>query len=396
MKATATLLTASAVLLSSATLASGHALMVDPPPRNVPDMRQEPGGKLTPFPPPANLLNSCNTQAGPTTPGDAVATFTAGQTVTVRWKISIPHRSDPGVRIAVRYGETENFEVLADNIDVNTLSADVQLPAGKTSQNAVIQWIWASQEDGGFYLGCSDVAITAAGGGAGGAPGAGAGGATGGGAGGATGGGAGGATGGGAGGAQQQPSQPAGDAPSSSTTTTTTTTTAATPDSSSTTTTTTTGAAAAPTGGANDVPGGSSSATVTATATASPIVSPTDGGLRIETVTETVTVTPSNCLAPTYAAGVLTPNGGAAAGAGGAGAGGAGGAGAPAALAAPARGAAPPAGPKALAAPASADPAPAAGGPAPQPAADANNGGLSDSIRTKLRDLMQQMLSLLS
>jgi hypothetical protein len=38
----------------------------------------------------------------------------------------------------------------------------IQLPAGKTSETAVLQWMWASRSDGGFYIGCSDIKISSA------------------------------------------------------------------------------------------------------------------------------------------------------------------------------------------------------------------------------------------
>ena len=38
----------------------------------------------------------------------------------------------------------------------------IQLPAGKISETAVLQWMWASRSDGGFYIGCSDIKISSA------------------------------------------------------------------------------------------------------------------------------------------------------------------------------------------------------------------------------------------
>ncbi|KAI8905806.1 hypothetical protein EDD86DRAFT_182677, partial [Gorgonomyces haynaldii] len=92
------------------------------------------------------------------TPIKPVDKFVAGQDVTVEWAITIPHKSDPGVRIAVQF-PGEQMQVLADKLDVNSLKATVKLPAGKTADSAVIQWLWATQEDGGFYMACSDVQI---------------------------------------------------------------------------------------------------------------------------------------------------------------------------------------------------------------------------------------------
>ena len=52
--------------------------------------------------------------------------------------------------------------VLQDNINVNDLKTIVSLPPNKSGP-AVIQWSWASEEDGGFYMACSDIMISAKG-----------------------------------------------------------------------------------------------------------------------------------------------------------------------------------------------------------------------------------------
>ncbi|KAJ3078637.1 hypothetical protein HK102_004349 [Quaeritorhiza haematococci] len=145
------------LLCSGAERTLAHGLLAFPPPRNDPGMSVAPGEKIARFPPPADILNSCHTS----TPGPIAATLTAGQAVNVRWDITIPHPSAPGVRIAFARAPGANFEVLAEGVDVNLNAYEVRLPADVTSPNAIIQWVWASETDGGFYLGCSDVAITA-------------------------------------------------------------------------------------------------------------------------------------------------------------------------------------------------------------------------------------------
>ena len=35
------------------------------------------------------------------------------------------------------------------------------LPATKTCNYCVIQWVWAAKSDGGYYMTCADIAITA-------------------------------------------------------------------------------------------------------------------------------------------------------------------------------------------------------------------------------------------
>merc|ERR1712187_878423 len=34
------------------------------------------------------------------------------------------------------------------------------LPIGKTCSQCTLQWMWAARRDGGFYVGCADIAIT--------------------------------------------------------------------------------------------------------------------------------------------------------------------------------------------------------------------------------------------
>ena len=40
------------------------------------------------------------------------------------------------------------------------MSQLLTLPAGKTCSYCVLQWMWAARADGGFYIGCADIAIT--------------------------------------------------------------------------------------------------------------------------------------------------------------------------------------------------------------------------------------------
>ena len=40
------------------------------------------------------------------------------------------------------------------------MSQLLTLPAGKTCSYCVLQWMWAARQDGGFYIGCADIAIT--------------------------------------------------------------------------------------------------------------------------------------------------------------------------------------------------------------------------------------------
>ncbi|KND02905.1 uncharacterized protein SPPG_01985 [Spizellomyces punctatus DAOM BR117] len=138
-------------------LTSGHAILLFPTSRQTGTQMSftDVGIKIATFPPTAAQLNSC-LDSTPVAPQEA---FVAGSDVTVKWSITIPHQNPPGVRVAVQYDPQSDFIVLQDNIDVNALSATLSLPADKSSDTAVLQWLWASQEDGGFYMACSDVMI---------------------------------------------------------------------------------------------------------------------------------------------------------------------------------------------------------------------------------------------
>jgi len=135
--------------------------------------------KLTPF---GDALSLANGGCGGSRNGDPGVTvptqsFAPGQTVTVSWSLTIPHPDDnldSGVRIAVHYGAGDTFDanVLLGGVvgsgqpgtlSAEQLSAAVTLPTGKTCDYCTIQWIWAANQDGGSYIGCADIAITAGG-----------------------------------------------------------------------------------------------------------------------------------------------------------------------------------------------------------------------------------------
>jgi len=141
----------------------GHGILSCPPAR----VGQNSGNgiKLYPEPPTAQQTDACDVSVQ----GSITATYKAGASILVSWQTTILHTSYPGVRVAVQYNSTDSFNnnVLANfgtDIGVQGLNTiEVMLPANKTSNNAIIQWIWASQEDGGFYLGCADVQIVGSG-----------------------------------------------------------------------------------------------------------------------------------------------------------------------------------------------------------------------------------------
>jgi len=103
----------------------------------------------------------------------------------VNWTMTLPHALDvldTGVRIALHYG-TGPGQRFADNILGGELDGDalgtpiaaspaaagqgdvisqtVRLPTGVTCDYCTLQWVWAARNDNGFYIGCTDLAITA-------------------------------------------------------------------------------------------------------------------------------------------------------------------------------------------------------------------------------------------
>ncbi|KAJ3180893.1 hypothetical protein HDU87_001533 [Geranomyces variabilis] len=149
--------TAISAALLLAPLVAAHGILVSPAPRAGQGIA--PGPKFAVFPPPADLMALCGNN---NTPGPVSATFTAGEAIPVKWAITIAHVSNPGVTISIKYNPGDQFQPLVAGLDVNSLTSTVTLPADKVSDNAVLQWTWASQADGGFYLECADIAVKAA------------------------------------------------------------------------------------------------------------------------------------------------------------------------------------------------------------------------------------------
>ena len=106
----------------------------------------------------------------------------AGSFITVKWALTVPHRSDiatsnpdSGVRIALHYSFTDSFDcnVLAFNLragpDIPDAAAqqtpplevavNLEIPPDKVSDRAVLQFLWAAENDNGYYLSCADLAI---------------------------------------------------------------------------------------------------------------------------------------------------------------------------------------------------------------------------------------------
>lgn len=202
-----------------------HAVMIDPPPRQnivVPRLSQvdptpNPTGitytrcQWQPYNP-ANPASSCPAGAKLNGFGNAIGTanrgcggsdngdpnfkepqiaYTAGASVDVSWALTVPHQADiltRGVRIALHYAEEDSFDcnVMLDEVqagpdrpdseisrrgpgqggverDPYIMTASFDLPPDKTCDYCVLQFMWAAQNDDGFYISCADVAITSTG-----------------------------------------------------------------------------------------------------------------------------------------------------------------------------------------------------------------------------------------
>ena len=130
-----------------------------------------------------------NNDPGVQTP---LVAFSPGDQLTVKWRMTIPHPTDypldaplntaspgSGVRIAMHYGATDSFEdnilaggvvgdpgegTLAAGTDATERNGEVTETitlGAKTCDYCTLQWIWAANGDGGSYLMCIDISITA-------------------------------------------------------------------------------------------------------------------------------------------------------------------------------------------------------------------------------------------
>lgn len=119
----------------------------------------DPGIKIAQLPPPAALLTRAGSCPGADTPGQV--TDLSSRAIDLKWTVSIPHDNAPGVRVAVMFEGEDKFTVLANGVDAKAEQTNVVVPGDKSGA-AVVQWMWASNEDGGFYLACADVRVPGA------------------------------------------------------------------------------------------------------------------------------------------------------------------------------------------------------------------------------------------
>lgn len=148
------------LLLTTAHGVEGHGMLSVPTPRTGTTIAGNNKNSGTP------CGSSTNTKGG------IVATFTAGQTTTVRWGLEAAHNGPCTVKIAGGDpGGEPNFEnlqpVTGGSITACNAAATttVTIPADLPPGDAVLQWFWNGD---GTYENCADITIQAAGGAGGG------------------------------------------------------------------------------------------------------------------------------------------------------------------------------------------------------------------------------------
>eukprot|EP00753_Platysulcus_tardus_P021364 PLAT8871.1.p1 GENE.PLAT8871.1~~PLAT8871.1.p1 ORF type:complete len:212 (-),score=34.43 PLAT8871.1:339-911(-) len=165
-------------LLAIATpLVSAHAILVVPRPRPTDGLTSGGGlGVKIPFAanpsrPTEQEMNSCgNSPRGPVT-----IAWEQGSAITIAWKMTLPHASSPGVRVAINDGSgfvplqllegqtsADGFFPAFDGTAGTTDSiyaTKVVLPENLSCLRCELQWVWASTQDGGWYRGCVDVQV---------------------------------------------------------------------------------------------------------------------------------------------------------------------------------------------------------------------------------------------
>lgn len=194
-----------AALAALLTTVRGHAILTTPPGRPIEQstipglVKPGQGKKLVPF---ADARRVANLGCGNTTNNQGnytlgpvqtpIRAYKAGASAIVEWELTEPHNEDnmdTGIRIALHYEDGDSFECnilagglegdphfdmtlpAADNPDLvaagppnatigTRVSTLVQLP-NKVCNYCVLQWVWAARLDDGYYIGCSDIAITA-------------------------------------------------------------------------------------------------------------------------------------------------------------------------------------------------------------------------------------------
>lgn len=173
-----------AALLRGPTPCAAHGVLRWPTARA--GMAEGVGRKIPIFPAPAayiglNGSQACDCRVPPpgNCSGPPLVVYSPGQKAKIVWDVGIGHPPEPGVRIALRYAEDESFQVLrmgdgthpTDGLLMDDSAKfigegglhtfEVLIPAGRESPHAQLQWIWQSEADAGFYLGCADVEISA-------------------------------------------------------------------------------------------------------------------------------------------------------------------------------------------------------------------------------------------
>ncbi len=169
-----------ALLLGASPVVDAHGVLISPQARD--GMAEGVGTKLSPLTnrdgtidfEDASTRNSCPlSNEEESMPGDVVAVVNPGQRIYVKYNIGIAHQAAPGVGLAIQIpGQTfddlrTGFRIVEDN-EGNDATSDgdhftaLIIPDNlEDTDKAVLQWGWISTSDGGGYIGCADIEISA-------------------------------------------------------------------------------------------------------------------------------------------------------------------------------------------------------------------------------------------
>ena len=170
--------------------AEAHAVMRSPTARaGMAPAAPALGTKLAVFPVPAGVVAGIDRGGCPLDATRAAAlqapefSYQPGNPVQVLWDVTLSHSTAPGVTIDIRYSVSNlgafgamsvasgpglgttaaNLLVDEDNISAGNVAGahklSVAIPADAPDGLATIRWIWASQDDGGYYVGCSEILV---------------------------------------------------------------------------------------------------------------------------------------------------------------------------------------------------------------------------------------------
>jgi len=148
----------------------GNGKLLLPPPRDGSGSTTPLGSRLSPYPPNDDMTDSCGGSLNDDPNWGLIrAVYQAGSEIMVAWEVTtenaFPLLDYPGIRISIRYNPNDNFSdpenIIAANISAGNMgcnNVNITLDS-RTSDRAVLQWMWINPAEQGVYIGCSDIAI---------------------------------------------------------------------------------------------------------------------------------------------------------------------------------------------------------------------------------------------